>query len=398
MVLAAQTRIEFSLQTNGPPVLPEEWAEDAEVQAPGLAAAAPMWLTNVVTRISGSQWTSHYTGLLRGPMSTGTGSRLDRAVAHIFNLQKFFGSSVTDPTGGLRAARADLRGGGWAVALESLATANESIRGLRASGGHALTHVAQLRRDDSSPFDADELREASTVLGYTLTLARGAWTFPHLLVGYSAGADPVWREWDNPKLDRWAPRLAWWDYRRLDSGTALADVFAGLWRVWRDPARQSVLRVVLALLVEASSEISTEGRVVLAQAGLELMAWQRLVAEVRRTRLSGSTERDIRDLLAVSGVPAELPGSLEAAAAALSPNARSGGAPSDGPEFVVRVRNRAVHPAAKGTKRPHAVLPGDAVSGAWRLALAYLQLAILNWIGYEGWAVSPVGSGGVDTR
>jgi hypothetical protein len=112
MILSADTRIEFSLQANGPPVAPEEWAEDAELQAPGLAASAPMVLTNVVTRISASRWTSHYTGLLRGPMSTGTGSRLDRAVAHIFNLQKFFGSSVTDPTGGLRAARADLRGGG----------------------------------------------------------------------------------------------------------------------------------------------------------------------------------------------------------------------------------------------------------------------------------------------
>jgi hypothetical protein len=176
----------------------------------------------------------------------------------------------------------------------------------------------------------------------------------------------------------------------MDSGSALADVFAGLWLIWPDPAHQSVLRIVLALLVEASSEISTEGRLVLAQAGLELMAWQRLVAEGTRTSLSGTAAGRIRDLLAVCGVPAELPSSMEAAAAALIPKARSGGQPSDGPEFVVRVRNRIVHPPDEGTKRPHAVLPGDAIGGAWRLALAYLQLAILNWIGYEGWAISPV--------
>jgi hypothetical protein len=90
------------------------------------------------------------------------------------------------------------------------------------------------------------------------------------------------------------------------------------------------------------------------------MAWQRLVNQGSAASLSGSAAQHVRDLLALCHIPATIPPSLAAAAA--DPLLAS---PHDGPEFMVRVRNKIAHPPHKGRKGPHNLLSSEAVEPPW---------------------------------
>jgi hypothetical protein len=175
--------------------------------------------------------------------------------------------------------------------------------------------------------------------------------------------------------------LSWFDH---DHPGALADVFAGMWPRWADPAGRQILQAAVALLVDSTAEVNLESRIVLAQAALERLAWQRLVIEGTwsRRKFKGTDAADkLRGLLAACGASAALPPAFTALAA--TPGL---GSPADGPAFVVNVRNATVHPPRSGSH----FLPSPAVVAAWRLAVEYEHRALLAWLGYRGPGISMV--------
>jgi hypothetical protein len=379
MVLAGNPRIAFRLTTSGPPVRLEDFSDDVELIAPSLSAAARVFVDNVEIRSSGR---IVFAGLVRGALVVGDGRNLARATAGVFNFPRYLGEAISDPGGGMRLARVVMSGGGWRVRMDAVPEINGLIRSLRRVGGHAVTHVAELEREDGSAFDSDQLTEAINVLGYLLSFARGAWTFPALILGYGARGAVEWQEWGDRRLDPWVARMRWFD---ADAPESLESVFAQIWPRWRNAREQSVLRVAIGFLVEATSGLSVESRIVLTQAALELLAWQRLVNEGTwsRTRFEVSSAADqVRGLLAACRISPSMPAII--ASLSRTPGL---GSPSDGPGFTVAVRNRVAHPPRSG---PHVLLPSNVVVAAWRLALEYHQLAVLNWLDYRGVAVSPV--------
>jgi hypothetical protein len=275
-----------------------------------------------------------------------------------------------------------LVGGGWKVTIDAVEGANRLVTALRRDGGYAITHVAEITREDGSRFDAPALLDALYVLGYALTFARSAWSFPALVGGYGLVAEPQWLEWGSPRLEGWVGRLTWYAHNHPEP---LARVFAGLWRRWLDPACQSVLRVALAFDVEANGEVSPESRLVLSQAALELLAWQRLVNEGRlsSTKFNElSAAEQVSQLLTVSLIDPGLP----SAAASLA-SATSIGSPVDGPAAVIAIRKRIAHPPRSSR---HTLLPSDVVVTGWRLALTYIHLVLLRWFDYTGQFISAV--------
>lgn len=379
MVLTANPRIGFHVSAAGPLLQPEDFSDDAEVVLPSLHGAAKMFVDHVQVRSMGRV---SYGGLVRGALTVGDGTDLRSAVVHLFNFPNYLGDAVADPSGGVRRARTVLRGGGWQITIDAVPEIAILIRSLRARAGHGITHVAKFERIDAGAFDSIALIEAVNVLGYTLTLARGAWTFPALVVGLTSSGLGRWEECGDRRLDPWDGRLRWFD---SDAPECLPTVFAGMWPLWLDPQRQSVLRVATGFLVEASSGISVESRIVLAQAALELLAWQRLVNEGKWSRKqfkSATAAEKIRGLLRACHVDASLPATT--AGLASTPGL---GSPSDGPSFTVNVRNRVAHPPRTG---PHVLLPSSVIVGAWRVALGYHQLALLHWLNFHGMVISPV--------
>ncbi len=321
-------------------------------------------------------------GLVRGSLSFGIPNGLERALVHVFNFPTYLGDWIEYPSGQHSRGRVDLIGGGWTVKIDAVEDAAKLEKSLQADGGYALTHVAEIVRSDGSAFDADALQEVIEVTGYTLSFATSRWNFPTLVLGYAGGPEPQWQEWADRRLDAWAGRLTWYDHKEAAS---LAKVFDGLWGLWANPARRSVIRVALGWAVEANGRISPEGRLVLAQSSLELLAWQRLVIEgtVSNRRFKAmQADEQVRQLLAVSEVSSGLPG----ASASLGSTAAIGH-PPDAPAAVVAIRNRIAHPPRS---RSHALLPSGVLVTGWRLALSCLHASVLRWLDYAGPVVSAV--------
>jgi hypothetical protein len=380
MTFGSGSRVEFKFRARRPP--PGYFADATRIEVPALGATGEALVTN-------SSWNGRSTlhqGTIHHGLAFGATTGLDGALAHVFNLRPLLGEVVSDPGGGVRAARTVMRGGGWVVTLDSLPEASDLARRMRAIGGHAITHVARIEREDGVPVDADALSECATVLGYLLSFARGAWTFPGLIVGYGAGVTRPWEHWTDPRLRPWSGVRGWLDD---DHPEGLTKTFPSIWRLWRDPDHRPALVAGIGLLMDASEDVNLESRVVLAQAGLEHLAWHRLVVEGRWTETKferKSAAQRIRGLISASGVAPGLPIALRAVARSPELRSKTGLLPADGPDFVVRVRNRTAHPPTSGPP----FLPGDVTLGAWKLSLEYLQGALLGWLAYTGPVISPV--------
>lgn len=318
-----------------------------------------------------------------GGLSFGDPSVLEEAFAHVFNFRGFDGDAIAYPSGWIRRGRVILTGGGWEVTLDSVDDVEDLIDALNAKGGYAITQVARIRRLDGAAFRAVDVDDCLSVLGYLLSFARGAWTFPGLIVASGAGDPERWRVWNDPRVRSWASVMGWFDH---DDPATLATAFERLWPVWLDTARRPVLQTGLALLMDAFTDVNVESRIVLAQAGLERLAWQRLVKEKRWSASkfndkSTTAAMKIRELLKVGGISPALPAKL---APLLSTPGL--GTPPDGPAFAVAVRNRTVHPPKSGPP----FFPTEVVTGAWQLSLEYVQLSLLAFLGYTGSVLSPV--------
>ena len=383
MTFRAGSRVEFRFRDRSAP--PGRFADDTTLEVRSLGARSQALVSN-------STWSGRSTlheGIIHHGLAFGASTGLEGGLAHVFNFRPFVGDPVAYPGGGVSRARVSLRGGGWVVTIDAVPDAAALARQMHRQGGHAITHVAKIERDDGALIDADALTDCVTVLGYTLSFARGTWTFPGLVAGYGGGDPRRWENWANARLRPWSGVLGWLDENHP---YALQTVFSSMWPIWRSPGLRPVLVAGIGLLMDASEHVNLESRVVLAQAGLERLAWHRLVTEGRWSEAKfekRTAAQRIRGLVTVSGGAVRLPPSLRLLPSTPELLSARGRPPMDGAEFVARVRNRTTHPPRSGAH----FLPGDVVVGAWKLSLEYLQQALLSWLGYSGPVISPVGMG-----
>jgi hypothetical protein len=365
--LTPDSHIAFRVRGPFPPPI---WnaGDDTKVGLGRTGASAGAMITNITMDGTTS---SLYEGRIRGAIATGDDRDLRRALVHVFNFPTYIGQPVEHPSGALATDRLLLRGGGWAVTMDAVADARRLIGAVRRSGGYALTHVAEFTREDGSPFTTADLAEAAEVFGLALTFARSARTFPCLTVAYDSGGRR-WTEWADRRLDPWGGRLSWFDG---DNPDVLAGAFAGMWQIWANPRDRSVLKVVIGFATEANGAVSPESRLILAQAGLELLAWHR--RRMSNTKFQALDKVDqIRDLLDVSRIDPSLP-----TAASFLGRSAALARPTDGPAALTAVRNRVAH-SPRSTR--HALLPSEVLITGWRLSVAYVHLAMLRWLGCEG--------------
>lgn len=134
---------------------------------------------------------------------------------------------------------------------------------------------------------------------------------------------------------------------------------------------------VVHLISGNHSSTTAEGKVMLAQAGIEFWTWVRLVLS---GPLSAKGYEDLpaadrmRLLLDQASIPSDAPSGLPG----LHRLAQQRG--MDGPEATVWVRNRAVHP-----RNPTQIYDIDnLVWESAQLLLGYGELLLLWWLGYDG--------------
>ena len=111
------------------------------------------------------------------------GAALTRAVVHLFNVPEFFGiddyvlqTRTPQKEKFSRCGRVYLRANGWKVTLAATAGTQMLSRALEVQGGYAITHLAEIKKDDGSTFSADDLTGMLECLHYFISFALGRWS------------------------------------------------------------------------------------------------------------------------------------------------------------------------------------------------------------------------------
>ena len=201
-----------------------------------------------------------------------------------------------------------------------------------------------------------------------LSFAAGDWSPVVLPVGIDERGDVVWQRWANPISRAWERRISLYSHL---STTGLSSAFSEfLGRLMAEKPGESIGHLV-QLYVEANGHVLLEPRIVLAAASLESLAWMHGSETMGRPTKdpTGLLERALGEPL---HIPAELPH--------LAAHARDQGW-QDGMHAIRVMRNGLVHP---GSGKKLFAAPEAARIEAWKLAMYYLDMGILYWLGYDG--------------
>lgn len=299
------------------------------------------------------------------------GQGLDRVVFHVINCHQWL-------------TNVDLSSNGWEIEIRSPSSVNEVEAVLKARGGHAITRFGSLRRADGAAFDSSEAAEELEALQYFLTFVRGSWSSVVLPIGYLPDGSVGWEDWGSVdrRVSSWRLNLTWFNrtlYKELQG------LFGSFRSRWARSYDRDVIRRVTEYMVGGNTLDTVNTRLLLAEAGLEAMAWVVLVeTEGLLSRSQWKRSRDypmsskLRMLLSWAQIPANIPAGLPHLAAA----ARSEGW-TDGPESLVKLRNSVVHP----TKNLSALGSLHWSDGAL-LSMRYLEMVLLRWLDYSGEATN----------
>ncbi len=200
------------------------------------------------------------------------------------------------------------------------------------------------------------------------------------------GDREAYRIWRVYRLTPWQGVESWFPVHGALK-LSLNSFFDGFVAKSEDPLWGEPLRLAIHWYIEANLNAgSIEGATILAQTGLELLAWLHQV-EDGSTRTTSNERFDhlsagskIRLLLGALQIPETIPpemSGLALAAKTLSP------ATADGPGIITKLRNSIVHPDLANRQRVSGT-PVDLRIAVRTLSLYYLELALLAVCGYQG--------------
>lgn len=278
----------------------------------------------------------------------------------------------------LTARPFDLEFGPWLVHLAPSPLGQEVRDQLQQTGLYGVTHLCRITKADGSLFrwSDDETELLADCLWYSLSSLNGTMVGFALPAGF-ANDEVVWCEASVTGCDRARHALAWSDEHHF--AQQARQLAPSIYEAFSDPFLRRVLRRVIRITIEANDASPLDTAVPTAQAGLELLAWAVLVE--REQWLHHDARLDaagrIRLLLRWAGIPTGIPDEFAELGAWCGARISED---LDGPRAITFVRRTLVHPPKKAADWPdHEVL-----HLAWRLALGYLELAMLRVLGYDG--------------
>lgn len=314
-----------------------------------------------------------------------TGDGDDRHVisvmAHWVNLPNLRGGSLLheDHEQGWSewAGRWQMSLAGWTVTIDSRRDLDEMLTAAQRDYLHVVTHTMEVRREDHATFSGSTVDDFLTGLQFALSFAIGRWTAPLLAVGLDSSSTVLWSAWAPLHVDspaRGAGR--WWVQHRPQDLKAFLTAFM---KDWYRPDERETLNFALTSAIAAGESGFVEQRIMTSLAALEKLSWVSEVleggSEERKWRQNGSAWR-IRRLMTFAKVPIAI---NQENSPSLCAYARENGL-GDGPAALIAIRDAVTHPKHTGSLYEKQGL----VAEASLLGSRYLDLAILNRLGYQG--------------
>ncbi|WP_405848516.1 hypothetical protein [Streptomyces sp. NBC_01518] len=254
---------------------------------------------------------------------------------------------------------------------------------LRRSGGYAFTHVGEFTRKDGAAMPEDEISNVFHLLRCVFSFAFGRAISPALASGYDSNEVLTWLDWRVFHIAPWQPAS------QIIDETGIADLkqlFSGFGSLWSDQFARDLLSNAVSYYLECNDMNPLHLAASAGQAGLELLAYERLVEEQQVFTSAQYKPRkaheNISALLASYGISDALPSGLaNLCGAAGSVNPPCG----TGPEIITRMRNGVIHPSRKKPK-----FNTSQWLEAWELVSSYLILSILGRVSFNGRYRDPV--------
>lgn len=338
------------------------------------------YITQATETVATSSPVTILTGLIE-PLTIESPGALTRAVFHLPNFINFRGAPIVRPiASGTRYSlgRLTFSFDGWEIDLDSLLDDAEH-RAAAHAGGHLLTHVGEVQRSNGESFTSSQLRDLLYLLGICFSFVRGRWASPCLAVGFN-GQGQVSEQWNIPHIQALGLESTWFPEDHAKG--AMDRLAEGMWRRWQDADIQESLELAVSWFIEGNSQEDLRARVAIAQMGLELIGWLLLVRDANVLSPRGFERLDAHDAVRLTLGWTQGTADIPALFVGLAGLARQQQPGLDGPEAFTRIRNRIVHPPKGSGSASASSL--DAISDAGELGLWYLELALLNYVGYMG--------------
>jgi hypothetical protein len=197
--------------------------------------------------------------------------RLVSAVVHILNFPEFFsfGGTSDFDQGNRLLGRVVMQSSDWEIELQALPSTNALVKQLKTQGGHAITHVAHIRKAGGRAFTCRQLERIVHDLQRFLSFARGAWTSTFGTVGYDGRGNELYKDWGQRIATPWQVGRAWFD---IHHGETLAVAFPGFVRLMHHPTLAKAGYAALYWYLRsnrAGEGAGVDGGLILSQAALE---------------------------------------------------------------------------------------------------------------------------------
>jgi hypothetical protein len=314
----------------------------------------------------------------RGPVGgyvVGKAAAVRRVTFHLVNFMPMVGAIITDGVNAW-AGRVTVNVGPWVVTIDACPDLEEVLAAVGEHGGHAVTHTCSLERRDRRPFAFARCQELLTCLTWCLWFCRAAAPSVVVPVGFDTNDRATWSRWAAPHTDPLPDHHGQW-FDKAYGAEQLATLLPLFWQRYSDPLWQRSLQLAIRNYADAAVMGTLQRNVILPQVGLESLAYAHLVRssqQLQPKQFTHPVSQHIRRFLRDVGIPTTIPRTFYGLRRVRA------NSPWDGPAAVAWLRNDIVHANRHWVdgRRWKVWYQG------WRLAVWYLELAVLAVVGYEG--------------
>ncbi len=320
-------------------------------------------------------------GQIFGGWSVAKSNELKVVYFHLANWPHVHGSFVRFNDSSRKpiaiAGRFELRVDDWQVVIDPVHNHSELTEAIGEAGGFGITHVGLLSRSSQKFFDADEAENILLALTYFFAFARGGWSGPFLPVGFDTQMGKVWWNFGLSLCDRWKDTDNWFGH---ESGKSLTQLWPMFFQRWQDENWKNTLKTAIWWYVAGAEQAGgSDAALIVAQAGLELISWVKLVETEKVLSPADYEKLRAGEKLQLLVEAMKMNTDIDPSRKALLELAADQGW-STAPWAIAAVRNGLIHPK----KREHLDGQGMAVYEAYTVAMHYFELAILYVCGYGG--------------
>ncbi|TCW33238.1 hypothetical protein EDC21_12321 [Thermohydrogenium kirishiense] len=293
---------------------------------------------------------------------------IEKLYFYIINFDDYIGKCVRY-NNNYYLGRINLNYDIWKITIDKDPYHKEIYTKLKRFGMYEITHLGVIERNDKKLFKPKDVDFLLNTLFWLLSFACGRYVGLDVQYGFKNGCC-VWKRIIDYKVSNWSNNVTWFSKHHVG---ILEDIFPLFLDKLNNYFWKDILTMAIDLYIHSIESDFIDESFIWVSTVLELLSWIKFTQEeqiISKEKFDKLLEADkIRLLLHDYGIPIKLPFDINS------------NKYQDGPHLFVEIRNSIVHPMKKEKVKD---LSFNDKWKAHLLGLWYLELIILNIMGYDG--------------